>query len=49
MEKILERSFDLLSADRGVILLFEDGDKPPRATPPTPRSSWCRARWWARW
>ncbi|MFO0604105.1 MAG: adenylate/guanylate cyclase domain-containing protein [Polyangiales bacterium] len=32
MEKILERSFDLLSADRGVILLFEDGELKPRCS-----------------
>jgi len=30
LEKILERSFDLLSADRGVILLFENGELKPR-------------------
>jgi len=32
MEKILERSFDLLSADRGVILLFEEGELKPRCS-----------------
>lgn len=32
LEKILERSFDLLSADRGVILLFEDGELKPRCS-----------------
>ena len=32
LEKILERSFDLLSADRGVILLFEEGELKPRCT-----------------
>ncbi len=32
LEKILERSFDLLSADRGVILLFEDEELKPRCS-----------------
>lgn len=32
LEKILERSFDLLSADRGVILLFEDGELRPQCS-----------------
>jgi adenylate cyclase len=32
LEKILERSFDLLSADRGVILLFEGGELKPRCS-----------------
>lgn len=32
LEKILERSFDLLSADRGVILLFENGELKPRCS-----------------
>ncbi len=32
LEKILERSFDLLSADRGVILLFEEGELRPRCS-----------------
>ncbi|MFO0651515.1 MAG: adenylate/guanylate cyclase domain-containing protein [Polyangiales bacterium] len=32
LEKILERSFDLLSADRGVILLFEDGELKARCS-----------------
>ncbi len=32
LEKILERSFDLLSADRGVILLFEEGELKPRCS-----------------
>lgn len=32
LEKILERSFDLLSADRGVILMFEDGELKPRCS-----------------
>jgi adenylate cyclase len=32
LEKILERSFDLLSADRGVILLFEEGELKARCS-----------------
>jgi adenylate cyclase len=32
LEKILERSFDLLSADRGVILLFDGGELKPRCS-----------------
>ncbi len=32
LEKILERSFDLLSADRGVILLFENGELKARCS-----------------
>ena len=32
LEKILERSFDLLSADRGVILMFEEGELKPRCS-----------------
>ncbi len=32
LEKILERSFDLLTADRGVILLFENGELKPRCS-----------------
>ncbi|MEZ4409808.1 MAG: adenylate/guanylate cyclase domain-containing protein [Polyangiales bacterium] len=32
LEKILERSFELLLADRGVILLFEEGELKPRCS-----------------
>ncbi len=32
LEKILERSFDLLSADRGVILLFDEGELKARCS-----------------
>jgi adenylate cyclase len=48
LEKILERSFDLISADRGVILLFDEGELKARCSAPgapAPRSSWCRRRW----